>query len=604
MRFRTVILLWTLGLLSLVLAATIAAVTTAIDRRARLDTAADLVRTQRVFDDLEAYRQALLRSETRVMAEEPRLKAVVATEDISHDTVMGVAQELTQALRCDLFLLTDAGGRLVADASNPTASGDDLSRIPLIEEAMAKGESSGIWTDPTNVYQVQGHRLSFGETVVGILVLGYRWDDKTAETVQRQTASGVVVTFDGKPVAASALEDGDRATVAAAIAGVSPGAAVPSEVRVGSATDLALTAGLAGYRGDHVVRYAVVRSLDRALAPGRRLILLLWAILGVAMLGAGVVSFGLARRLSRPIDRLVEFTRRAAGDLSSRTTAEGPVELRTLGDAMNRMVGELAASREQLAVKERLEREMEIAVRVQTSILPRTLEVPGLDVAAMMIPASEVGGDYYDVIPVSDGCWIGIGDVAGHGLTAGLAMMMVQSIVATLVKNDPKASPKESVRILNEVLCENIRNRLRQDEHVTLSLLRYESSGRVVFAGAHEDIIVVRADTKKAELVSTPGTWLGIRRGIESVTSESTIQLRDGDLMVLYTDGILEAPNAKGERFEGRLFDAVAEVAGEHVEAIRDHVLDKLRAWMAVQEDDCTIVVVKHRAKAPPAART
>jgi sigma-B regulation protein RsbU (phosphoserine phosphatase) len=383
--------------------------------------------------------------------------------------------------------------------------------------------------------------------------------------------------------------------VAAAVAGVPSGAAQPSEVRVGDATDLVLAAGLAGYRGDHAVRYAVVRSLDRALAPGRRLILLLWGILGVAMLGAAVVSFSLARRLSRPIDRLVDFTHRAANDLGSRTQPDGPVELRTLGDAMNRMVSELAESREQLAVKQRLEREMEIAMRVQTSILPRSLNVRGLDIAASMVPASEVGGDYYDIIPVDDGCWIGIGDVAGHGLTAGLAMMMVQSIVSTLVKGNPHGSPKDNVRILNEVLCDNIRNRLEQDEHVTLSLLRYETSGRVVFAGAHEDILVVRAGTKEPELVKTPGTWLGIRGGIESVTTESAIELREGDVMVLYTDGIIEAPNAKRERFEERLFSAVAEMADEPVEKIRDHVLDKLRAWMAVQEDDFTLVVLRHR---------
>ena len=60
-----------------------------------------------------------------------------------------------------------------------------------------------------------------------------------------------------------------------------------------------------------------------------------------------------------------------------------------------------------------------------------------------MVPAEEVGGDYYDVLPVTDGCWIGIGDVAGHGLGAGLIMVMIQSMVMTLVRNDERARPRE-----------------------------------------------------------------------------------------------------------------------------------------------------------------
>jgi phosphoserine phosphatase RsbU/P len=599
MRFRTVILLWMLGLVSLVLTGAIAAVTTVIDRAARRDLAADLVRTQQVFGDLQAYRQTLLRSETRVVAEEPRLKAVVATEDISHETVVGVVQDLTQALRCDLLVLTDGSGRLLADVSDASASGDDLSRLPLVAEALDKGESSGIWTDAKSVYQVQGHRLNFGESVVGVVVLGYRWDDKTADTVQRQTASGVVVTLDGKPVASSSLEDGDRASVGEALAGVPPSASVPSEVHLGGATDLALTATLAGYQGDHAVRYAVIRSLDRALAPRHRLVLLLWGLLGASIACAAALSLGLARRLSRPIDGLVDFTRRiAAGDLRGKTGTDGPIEIQTLGTAMNRMVTELAESREHMAIKQRLERDLEIAVRIQTSILPRDLDVPGLEIAAAMLPASEVGGDYYDVLPVADGCWIGIGDVAGHGLTAGLAMMMVQSIVSALVARNPDASPVEAVRILNEVLYDNIRRRLKQDEHVTLSLLRYTDDGRVVFAGAHEDIVIVRAGTKQVELVRTPGTWLGVTRGIEAVTVETTLQLRAGDLMVLYTDGMLEERNADNERFEYRFFNAVVDVANEPVEKIRDHLMGKVRKWMALQEDDCTVVVLRYRGKA------
>ncbi len=595
MKFRTVIVVGILTLFGAVIAATIASVTTVLERAARRDVAADLVRSRSVFQDLQSYRQALLRAEARVVAEEPRLKAVVATEDITHDTVLGVAQELRQTLHCDLFLLTDPSGHLLADATNPQASGDDLSRNALIADALKAGESSGVWTDETSAYQMQGSRLGFGDTVVGVVAIGYRWDDKTAGAVQRQTASAVLVTLDGRAIASSELEGLDRGTVTAALAGVQADAVDPTEVRMGAGTQLVLTSTLVGYRGDHTLRYAVMRSLDGALAPARRLIGILWAILGIAMVGGVALSVGLARRLSRPIDRLVDFTRAiAGGNLEARADVSGPLEVRALGSAMNRMARDLADSREHLAAKERLEKEMEIAARIQTSILPRNPVVRGLEISAVMVPASKVGGDYYDILPVEGGCWIGIGDVAGHGLTAGLAMMMVQSIVATLARRTPTAPLTETVCVLNEVMYDNIRHRLTQDEHVTLSLLRYTFDGRVTFAGAHEEILLYRAATKSIEVVATPGTWLGAKKDIKAVTVESTLKLEPGDLMILYTDGITETRNTSGEFFQGQFGDAIVAQADRPVDAIRDHVMQRLRQWSAGQEDDWTLVVFRY----------
>src|SRR5207247_1046155 len=103
------------------------------------------------------------------------------------------------------------------------------------------------------------------------------------------------------------------------------------------------------------------------------------------------------------------------------------------------------------------------------------VHIEGVEVSARMIPADEVGGDYYDVLPIAEGtqgAWIGIGDVAGHGLTAGLVMMMIQSVVAALVKQAPDRAPSQHLGVLNAILYDNIRERLEQSEHVTLSLLR------------------------------------------------------------------------------------------------------------------------------------
>ncbi|HXX67014.1 MAG TPA: substrate-binding domain-containing protein [Polyangiaceae bacterium] len=251
------------------------------------------------------------------------------------------------------------------------------------------------------------------------------------------------------------------------------------------------------------------------------------------------------------------------------------------------------ATRRQRAERERLEKEMEIAARIQTTIIPKGVLVPGLDIAAIMIPASEVGGDYYDVIPCDGGCWIGVGDVAGHGLQTGLVMVMIQSIVAALIRRDSRSSPSEVYGVLNAVLYENVRRRMSQDEHATLTLLRYEG-GRFVCAGAHEDIIVFRRSRGECESFETRGPWVGAVPTVDGALVEMSISLEVGDIMVLYTDGVTEAKDARGVQFGlERVRTIVERVSDQPVQSVRDHLVAAVRSWTQTQEDDVSLIVVR-----------
>ncbi|HVJ15379.1 MAG TPA: PP2C family protein-serine/threonine phosphatase [Polyangiaceae bacterium] len=246
------------------------------------------------------------------------------------------------------------------------------------------------------------------------------------------------------------------------------------------------------------------------------------------------------------------------------------------------------------------EKEMEIAAKIQTQILPREPNVTGASVAAAMVPASEVGGDYYEVIPVEDGSWIAIGDVSGHGISAGVVMLMVQSAFASIVRQDPHIAPSRAVDILNRTLFENLRRRLRSDDHVTLTVLRYYPDGRLVWAGAHEDMLVFRAQSGSCERLRTPGTWIGAVENVGRATVDSSAELRPGDVLVLHTDGITEAPRG-GERFGMDRLQAVVEGAARgSAESVRAAVVSELSGWMDRQEDDFTVVVVKHGVEAAP----
>jgi sigma-B regulation protein RsbU (phosphoserine phosphatase) len=270
------------------------------------------------------------------------------------------------------------------------------------------------------------------------------------------------------------------------------------------------------------------------------------------------------------------------------------IENARLYAGLQEKISELETAQREVADKERLKQELEIASRIQTGILPRTLAVRGLEIAATMRPATEVGGDYYDVVPTTDGCWIGIGDVAGHGLPSGLVMVMIQSGVAALARQEPDAPPGRLLCVLNELLFENIRGRLRQDEHATLVLIRYRADGRLTFAGAHEQIIVCRTDGR-CELVDTPGAWVG---GMPELPPppEGAATLRPGDVMLLYTDGVVEARNTQRESFGlERLCAELSRVREQSVEGIRDHLLEKVMRWVEVQDDDVTLLVARYR---------
>jgi serine phosphatase RsbU (regulator of sigma subunit) len=262
---------------------------------------------------------------------------------------------------------------------------------------------------------------------------------------------------------------------------------------------------------------------------------------------------------------------------------------------MGRHVGsviEQSNARDQLRVGE-----LHAARHIQTALLPRDLTVECLEVAATMVPADEVGGDYYDVLPFPGGAWLGIGDVTGHGVGAGMIMLMVQSAVASMTIDPARDSPAEVVKQLNTFLYNNVRRRLREDDHVTFTLLRYTRDGVVRFAGRHEELIVWRTKTRTCEVVETSGAWLGAARSVADITKDEKIQLLPGDLLVLYTDGVIEARNAAREQFGfDRFCDLVSELAksGRSAAQLCEALVTPVLRWCGKQDDDISIVVARY----------
>jgi len=268
------------------------------------------------------------------------------------------------------------------------------------------------------------------------------------------------------------------------------------------------------------------------------------------------------------------------------------------GAALHRAVVEETALRER-AEREQLHKEMQIARQVQTAILPSTITVAGLELAAMMVPAADVGGDYYDVLPTETGCWIGVGDVTGHGLLASLVMMMIQSMVAVMVRADPRVSPSRIVIALNAALYDDVRHRLRRDEQATLSLLRYDRDGSLTFAGNHEEIVICRRRTGTCERIATPGLWVAAIPDVTEFTRDSRAHLEDGDLLVLFSDGVVEAMNPQRAQFGvERMCAIVDDHRARAPQQVCEAIIDAVRQWTASQRDDISVIVGRYAAPA------
>jgi len=241
--------------------------------------------------------------------------------------------------------------------------------------------------------------------------------------------------------------------------------------------------------------------------------------------------------------------------------------------------------------------EMEVAQRIQTALLPRNRRLGPYEVAAVMRPATEVGGDYYDMIETATGeHWVNVGDVSGHGVESGLVMMMTQTSILSTVNQQHGLSPSVVFQQVNRVLHENI-SRLHTNKYMTLNVIRLDGD-KMVLAGKHQDALVWRAATSSVETVVTDGCWIGMVRDTAGIVEDLEVPMRPGDVMLLFTDGVTEATSPTGEMYgQERLVEAFGRLAtGTTLETILEGLLDEVKQFSAQQDDDITLVLVRRAA--------
>ncbi|MCP4109834.1 MAG: SpoIIE family protein phosphatase [Desulfobacteraceae bacterium] len=249
------------------------------------------------------------------------------------------------------------------------------------------------------------------------------------------------------------------------------------------------------------------------------------------------------------------------------------------------------AKEKALREKEFLENEMELAKKIQSALLPDKHKLSGYDITASLEAADEVGGDYYDIISVGDYDWIIIGDVSGHGVTAGLIMMMVQTAIHTILIQNPGMPASYLLSAANKIIYENI-EKIGEQKHITLIALAAGKDGIFSFSGLHEDILVWRTDIGKVDEIETNGMWIGLEPDISQMLSVETLRLKLGDCMVLFTDGITEAMDKNGKMFGNEGLIKIIEKNGDKpASEIHKSIMDAVEPYKKL--DDTTLIVIK-----------
>jgi serine phosphatase RsbU (regulator of sigma subunit) len=244
--------------------------------------------------------------------------------------------------------------------------------------------------------------------------------------------------------------------------------------------------------------------------------------------------------------------------------------------------------------RERMEQELLVAQRIQHALLPEAVPVlVGWEISPYYQPAREVGGDFYDFVPLADGrVSLVIGDVSGKGVPAAVLMASTQSVLRTLAqRGDP--SPSRVLSEANEVLCTYIPANM----FVTCFYAILEpQSGRLSYANAGHNLPCCHGEHAARELEAR-GMPLGLMPGMSYEEKETILGPEQG--VLFYTDGLVEAHNPKGEMFGTPRLRGLLNEGSEAGRSLSSTLMEELERFTREgweQEDDITLLTLRRSA--------
>ena len=377
---------------------------------------------------------------------------------------------------------------------------------------------------------------------------------------------------------------------------------------------------------DNLVKHVEARTAQAVAASNRAIDIgetLLLTLNGISILGALVIGwFYVRRQITAPV---VKITDAAAafedarfdpeqlasvrgrtdelGDLA-RTFTRMAAEVQARTDTLDRLVAERTQELNQKnalleAANQRMDAELAIARTLQAAMMPQRLpENPRYTGKATMVPAREMGGDFYDFFSVGENrVGLVIADVSGKGVPAAFFMATSRTILQASARE--RRSAGACLADTNDLLCQQ--NPLDLFVTAFYGILDLET-GELSYANAgHNPPLLMPAEGMVRQLPGTGGVAMGVMPGLNY--AEGRAMLTAGDTLVLYTDGISEAMDRDGHEYtEARLIGSLTESHRQSVEIVMSSLMDSVNRFVggAPQSDDITCLIVRY--KGPPAA--
>lgn len=266
-------------------------------------------------------------------------------------------------------------------------------------------------------------------------------------------------------------------------------------------------------------------------------------------------------------------------------------DLTETNQELMRAYKELQEAQEALLEKELLESELDMARSLQQSILPDEFpDIPGLHIAAMSQPARQVGGDFYDVIPLGTGrVGLVMADVSDKGMPAALFMALTRSLIRAEARRSH--SPRTVLININRLLLEMSHSDMFVTVFyglldMTAGVLRFSRAG-------HDRPLLINFHNKECRVLGGQGMALGVVENYD--LEEVEVEVHPGELLLLYTDGITDANSPSGDLFGiARLKEVVSDLDDVHASQACDHIFERVTRFMdsSDQFDDMAMLVV------------
>ncbi len=284
---------------------------------------------------------------------------------------------------------------------------------------------------------------------------------------------------------------------------------------------------------------------------------------------------------------VISAVKRVRGQYFSEVDFE---HLRTFAEYASITIDSLYTYMEILEKRE-MEREVNVAAEIQQKLIPEKIpEYPECSVAAFNISAKGVSGDYYDVLPLGEKLGLFICDVAGKGVPAALVMVMIRTVLHLIISPD-----REPATILTWI-NRGITGSISIDHFATLAYLVFDRKKKEITYSnaAHHPLLVYSSKMNKLVEIDTPGLPIGIEKNTKYFQKRFGVE--SGDIIVLYTDGIIEAMDEDGNQYS---INALKEVISKNYSLGAAELVDLIKSDLqrfvgkAKQHDDETIVVLK-----------